>query len=74
MTKETQNKITYMVYCVNGIADKFGLNIDESFSYIDKYQGLAFLDECYDAEHQLSLNQAINDIATICKRNGGYLQ
>lgn len=39
--------------------------------YLNKYGGLAFLEECYPAEHHLSLNDAINDIKRICRRNGG---
>ena len=33
-----------------------------------------FLDECYEAEHLLSIEDAINDIAIICKNNGGQLE
>ncbi|MEY8467302.1 DUF3791 domain-containing protein [Bacteroides caecimuris] len=36
------------------------------------YGGLAFLDECYEAEHLLSIEDAINNIAIICKNNGNH--
>lgn len=39
--------------------------------YLSKFGGLQFLEECYSAEHLLSLNDAINDIKRICRRNGG---
>ena len=73
MTKEAQNKITYIVYCVEGIADKYGMSAADAFSYLDKYQGLTFLDDCYEAEHQLPLSQTITDLSKICQRNGGHL-
>ncbi|WP_293715578.1 DUF3791 domain-containing protein [uncultured Parabacteroides sp.] len=34
---------------------------------------IVFLDECYEAEHQLSLSDAVDDLSVICKRNGGGL-
>ena len=27
--------------------------------------------ECYDAEHTVSLNDAVEDLTEVCKRNGG---
>ena len=32
-----------------------------------------FLEECYEAEHQLSLRDAVDDLSAVCKRNGGGL-
>ena len=39
-----------------------------------EYKGLEFLDECYEAEHTLSLDDAVEDLTIICKRNGGNIE
>lgn len=40
----------------------------EAFNYLDRYGGLTFLDECYEAEHLLSIEDAIHDLVVICKK------
>lgn len=45
----------------------------EAYNYLDRYGGIAFLDECYAAEHLLSIEDAIHDLTIICKNNGGGL-
>ena len=32
------------------------------------------MNECYEAEHTVSLNDAIEDLTEICKRNGGTIE
>lgn len=69
MSKELRKMIDYMVVCVNDYADKHGLREIDSFDYLSKYKGLDFLEECYDVEHTLSLDTAIEDLEAICERN-----
>lgn len=71
MSEDRRNMIDYMVACVNDYADRHGISIVDSFDYLSKYKGLDFLEECYDAEHTLSLDTALEDIDAICKRNEG---
>lgn len=73
MEQSVQNKVTYIIYCINAFAEKYGLKSKQAFAYLQRFDGLAFLYECYEAEHQLSLNDAVNDLSIICKRNGGSL-
>ena len=73
MGRDIQNRVTYMVYCVGAFARHFGLNMKQAFNYLNRFKGIAFLDECYEAEHQLSISDAVVDLATICHRNGGTL-
>lgn len=73
MERETQNRVTYIVYCVSAFANRYGLSNKQAYSYLSRFKGLLFLDECYEAEHQLSISDAINDLSAICHRNGGAL-
>ena len=73
MERDTQNRITYIIYCVSAFANRYGLSNKQAYSYLNRFKGLNFLDECYEAEHQLSISDAINDLSVICHRNGGAL-
>ena len=66
-------KITYIVYCINSFGEKYGLNSRQAYAYLKRFKGIEFLDECYEAEHLLSINDAVNDLSMLCKRNGGAL-
>lgn len=65
----SRNMIDYMVVCVNDYADTHSLSRSAAFDYLKKYKGLDFLEECYEAEHTLSLDEALSDLDAICKRN-----
>jgi hypothetical protein len=41
--------------------------------FLDKYRGLAFLDDCYDIEHTQSIQTAVDDMTEVCVRHGGVL-
>lgn len=66
-------KLTYIVYCINSFGERYGLTVRQAYSYLKRFKGIDFLDECYEAEHLLSINDAVNDLTVICKRNGGAL-
>lgn len=68
-----KQKMSYLVACIRDFGSKYGLAPNESFAYLDHYKGLQFLIDCYEAEHTLSLEDAVSDITMICKRNGGRL-
>ncbi len=74
MGEQLQNKTTYFIYCINAFANKYGLSSKQAFAYLLRFKGLEFLDECYEVEHQLSFKEAVDDLTTICFRNGGGLQ
>ena len=66
-------KLSYIIYCVSQFAQRFGLSLKQSYAYLKRYKGLEFLYECYGAEHLLSLDDAVDDLAVICHRYGGGL-
>jgi len=43
-------------------------------NYLYKYKGLDFLIDCFDAEHTLSLSDAVDDLTLVCKNNGGSIE
>lgn len=68
------NKIEYINYCISAFAKQYAMSLPEAFNYLERYDGLAFLDECYEAEHLLSIENAIEDLVVICRNNGGQLK
>ncbi|MCM1188735.1 MAG: DUF3791 domain-containing protein [bacterium] len=49
------------------------MTIKEAFCFLFEYKAIEFLKENYDIEHTLSLDDALNDMLIICKKNGGML-
>ena len=73
MSAEQKDKLTYIITCIAVFGEHFSLSSKQAHSYLKRYGGLAFLEECYAAEHTLSLYDAVNDLSVICQRNGGGL-
>lgn len=67
------NMINYIVACINEFANRFDMSSKEAFNYLNKYSGISFLKEHYEIEHTLGIDNAIEDLVLVCKRNGGHL-
>jgi hypothetical protein len=65
--------IEYVVIAISEFARRYSLNIKEASNYLLHFKGIDFLEKCYAAEHTLSVNDWIEDITAICKRNGGEI-
>lgn len=74
MNKMTTKKINYMVACVFELARRYQVTTRAAFLCLYQYQGLQFLDEFYDIEHTLSIEDVLDDLENICHQNGGKLQ
>ena len=68
---ETKKKINYIVVCVNEFADRYNIPSKEAFTYLFTHQGIVFLKENYDIEHTLSIEDAVDDLTLVCRKNGG---
>lgn len=68
-----KQKIAYYLVCIRDFGERYGLSQKEAYTYLERHKGLQFLIDCYDAEHTLSLEDAVSDMAMVCKRNGGML-
>lgn len=69
----THNIIEYIVCCVGAFAKHFKLTNYQAYAYLNRFDGINFLIDCYSAEHTLSINDAIDDLTAICQKNGGHL-
>lgn len=70
---EERKQINYVVICVNEFAHRHNLKTKEAFQFLFQYKGIEFLKENYDIEHTLPLDDALDDLLMICRKNGGML-
>jgi hypothetical protein len=71
--KEAFNIVEYVVCCVGAFASKFSLTNTQAYAYLRRFGGIDFLIDYYAAEHTLSIDDAVNDLQTICSREGGKI-
>jgi hypothetical protein len=69
-----KKRIYYYVMCVGAFAGAKNLTQKDAFNYLEKYKGMEFLIDCYDAEHTLSVDDAVDDLTLVCKKNGGTVE
>jgi len=59
---------------VSAFSDKKCMNQKDAFNYLNDNGGIGFLVDCYEAEHTLSLDDAVNDLTLVCRNNGGTIE
>lgn len=67
----SSGSIHYIVMCLGMFARQFKLTKREACNYLSRFKGIDFVLRNYEAEHQLSLQDCVNDMAAICQKNGG---
>lgn len=67
------NVIHYIVMSMGMFARQFNLTKKEACNYLSRFKGLEFSIDNYEAEHQLSMQDCVDDMAAICLKNGGAL-
>ena len=60
--------------CISTFAESKNLSLKDAYNYLEEYKGIDFLEDCYDAEHLLSLDDAVDDLIVVCKNNGGGIE
>ncbi|MBR1809712.1 MAG: DUF3791 domain-containing protein [Paludibacteraceae bacterium] len=66
-------KIQYFGLCINEFARKYRLKPQIAHNYLQKYKGLQFLQDNYEVEHTLALDDTIHSLHKVCAYNGGTL-
>lgn len=63
--------IGYVVAVISEFAKAYNMTIREASNYLNRYRGIEFLTEHYEAEHLLSIDDSVQDLARVCYNNGG---
>ena len=69
-----RNRIYYYVLCVSAFAEQKNIPQSDAYNYLNTFKGIDFLIDCYDVEHTLSLDNAVEDLTMVCKNNGGTIE
>ena len=69
MSEQTLKQVNYTVACIHEFALRKGINQKDAYLYLDRYKGISFLNEFYDIEHTLSMEEAIDDMEKICRND-----
>ena len=73
MSEQIRKQVNYTVSCIHEFARRKRINQRDAYLFLQQYQGISFLNEFYDVEHTLSMNDAMDDLETVCRKNGGVL-
>ena len=73
MSESTRKQLNYTIACIHEFARKKQMSQRDAYIYLNQYQGLSFLNDCYNIEHTLSMEDALADLEMICRKNGGTL-
>lgn len=66
--------IGYIIANIGEFASTHGMTVKEASNYLNRYKGLDFLAEHFEAEHLLSLPDSVEDLTRICFNNGGGIR
>jgi hypothetical protein len=72
--ESNSNIIHYIVMSLGQFSRKHNLTRREACNYLYRYKGMRFAIDNYEAEHQLSLNDCVEDMEAICIMNGGNIR
>ena len=67
------DKLEWTIIFVLEFGKRFGLTMKQAFNYLNRYQGIDFVDQHYDYVHTQSFSSMVDDIAEYCHRKGGAL-
>lgn len=71
MAKKDMDLLNYIVVCISEFASRYEMHTRDAYIYLSRNKGIEFLKEFYDVEHTLPFEDVLDDLATICRKNGG---
>lgn len=71
--EELNNRLLYFFCCIGAFARKHSLSNAEAYKFLTEFKGLDFLDQQYEIEHTQSIESSIEDMMSVCEKNGGVL-
>ena len=63
MNIRIEDKVAYIIAVVNEFANRFSLNSQQAYRYLDRFKGIDFVDEFYGVEHTQSFEDVVDDLA-----------
>lgn len=73
LPRTEKNKLEFMVALIAEFAATYRIKQKQAFNYLNHFKGIDFLQKHYDFMHTQSFEDVVEDLALICRRNGGQL-
>ena len=73
MPVEQKNAIEYITMCIFLFASHFRMQVADAIDYLLRFGGIGYLEENYEIEHTLPIEDTLEAMQVICARNGGQL-
>lgn len=73
MSRSEKNKLNFTVALIAEFAATYKLKQKQAFNYLNRFKGLQFLHKHYEILHTQSFEDVIDDLAMVCRNNGGQL-
>ena len=67
-------QITFINACIRALAKRVGLPVKNAFQYLERFNGMEFLVKFYPTLHLQSIDDTVDDLIIMCKKNGGALE
>ena len=67
-------QIPFINACIRALAKRVGLPVKNAFQYLERFNGMAFLVKFYPTLHLQSIDDTVDDLIIMCKKNGGALE
>lgn len=67
-------QIPFINACIRALARRGGLSVKNAFQYLDRFKGMDFLIKYYPTLHLQSIDDTVDDLIIMCKKNGGDLE
>lgn len=67
-------KIESIVMSIGEFGRAYSLSSSDAYVYLKKYKGLAYLEDCHEPLSCLPVESLVDDLAQVCRNNGGKLK
>jgi len=74
MEYSKEDKIEWTMIFIYEFGKKFGLTMKQAFGYLSRFKAIDFIDKHYGYAHTQSFESMVEDIAGLCRKNGGQLK
>lgn len=73
INQEIKAKIAYIIAVISEFASAHSLTNAQAYRYLDRFNGLDFINRFYNVEHTLPFEDVVEDLTAYCHRKGGAL-
>ncbi|MBC8602704.1 DUF3791 domain-containing protein [Parabacteroides acidifaciens] len=73
MSRTEKNKLDFTIALIAEFAATYKLKQKQAFNYLNRFKGMQFLHKHYDVLHTQSFEDVIENLAMVCRNNGGEL-